>query len=88
MELENMNLTSLFVVTETGGSIAENAKYGYERVVGDRVFTDKNKAKEFCKRMSKFCSGGYYGYHFKTKTLKSAMRVCEKLNLASLKIEE
>lgn len=88
MKLENMDLTLLFVVTETGGSIGENAKYGCERVVSNKAFTDKEKAKELCKRMSKAYSGGYYGYSFRTKTLKSAMRVCEKLDLANIEIEE
>lgn len=88
MELENMDLTSLFVVTETGGSIGENAKYGCERVVSNKAFTNKDKAKELCKRMSKAYSGGYYDYHFRTKTLKSAIRMCEKLDLTKIEIEE
>ena len=88
MKLENIDLTLLYVVTETGGSIGENAKYGCERVVSNKAFIDKEKAKELCRRMSKSYGGGYYGYSFRTKTLKSAMRMCEKLDLANIEIEE
>ena len=88
MELKGIDVSLLFVVTETGGSIGENAKYGCERVVSNKAFTNKDKAKELCKSMSKSYSGGYYDYHFRTKTLKSAMRVCEKLDLAKIEIEE
>ena len=73
-----------YVVIETGGSIGENANWGYHRIVGSKVYLTKEKATEARKRMTKAYSGGYYDYHYSVKTLDWVLKNSDKIKLEDL----
>ena len=73
-----------YVVIETGGSIGENANFGGNRIVGSKVYLEKEKATEVRKRMTKAYAGGYYGYHYSVKTLDWALKNNDKVKLEDL----
>ena len=79
-----MNDKELYVVIETGGSIGENAKRGSERLGVFKIFTDKEEAKKKTKSLSNYFGGGYYNYHFKTKTLAYAKKWCLESEINAL----
>ena len=62
----------LYLTIETGGSIGENAR-GHFRQAG-KLYTNKEAAKKHTKWMSSKWGGGYYDYHYTTKTLKWAIK--------------
>ena len=73
-----------YVVIETGGSIGENANFGRSRIVGSKVYLEKEKATEVRKRMTKAYAGGYYGYHYSVKTLDWALKNNDKIRSEDL----
>ena len=73
-----------YVVIETGGSIGENANFGRDRIVGSKVYLEKEKATEVRKRMTKAGAGGYYGYHYSVKTLDWALKDNDKIKSEDL----
>ena len=73
-----------YVVIETGGSIGENANFGCNRIVGSKVYLEKEKATDVRKRMTKSYAGGYYGYHYSVKTLDWALKNNDKIKLEDL----
>ena len=73
-----------YVVIETGGSIGENANFGRNRIVGSKVYLEKEKATEVRKRMTKAYAGGYYDYHYSVKTLDLALKNNDKIKSEDL----
>ena len=73
-----------YVVIETGGSIGENANFGRSRIVGSKVYLEKEKATEVRKRMPKAYAGGYYDYHYSVKTLDWALKNNDKIKSEDL----
>ena len=73
-----------YVVIETGGSIGENANFGRSRIVGSKVYLEKEKATEVRKRMTKAYAGGYYDYHYSVKTLDWALKNNDKIKSEDL----
>ena len=73
-----------YVVIETGGSIGENANFGRSRIVGSKVYLEKEKATGVRKRMTKAYAGGYYDYHYSVKTLDWALKNNDKIKLEDL----
>lgn len=73
MELDYKNM---FVTIETGGSIGEIANHGHYRVAGD-IYANKKEAIAHTKRMSNMWGGGYYDYHYSTKTVDWAIKNCK-----------
>ena len=73
-----------YVVIETGGSIGENANFVRSRIVGSKVYLEKEKATEVRKRMTKAYAGGYYDYHYSVKTLDWALKNNDKIKLEDL----
>ena len=73
-----------YVVIETGGSIGENANFGRNRIVGSKVYLEKEKATEVRKRMTKAYAGGYYDYHYSVKTLGWALKNNDKIKSEDL----
>ena len=73
-----------YVVIETGGSIGENANFGRNRIVGSKVYLEKEKAAEVRKRMTKAYAGGYYDYHYSVKTLGWALKNNDKIKSEDL----
>lgn len=73
----------LYVVIETGGSIGELAERGSYRIVS-KVFETKEECALCTKRLSKAYSGGYYDYHYQTKTLEWAKKYCLKSEIERL----
>ena len=73
-----------YVVIETGGSIGENANFGRSRIVGSKVYLEKEKATEVRKRMTKAYAGGYYDYHYSVKTLGWALKNNDKIKSEDL----
>ena len=71
---------NLFVTIESGGSIGEIANNGRNRIFGGYVFLSKEEAKAKTKKCSKLFGGGYYDYHYQTKTLAWARANCEKFS--------
>ena len=73
-----------YVVIETGGCIGGNANFGRNRIVGAKVYMEKENATEVRKRMTKAYAGGYYGYHYSVKTLDWALKNNDKIKLEDL----
>lgn len=72
-----------YVTIETGGSIAEHGPY---RVVGNKAYKSKEQAQAQTKSMSKCWGGGYYGYHYSTKTLAWALKNNSKIRVSEIEI--
>ena len=74
-----------YVVIETGGSIGEIANRGHTRLGSFTIFDDKEEAKAKTRSMSKAYGGGYYDYHYSTKTLTWAKKNLKPSELENLK---
>lgn len=71
-----------YVVIETGGSIGECSSRGRTRLGSLTIYDNKEDAKKQTRKMAKLYGGGYYNYHYSTKTLEWA-----KKNLRSSEME-
>lgn len=78
--------SELYVTVETGGSIGENATHGHYRIVGNQAFKDRAKALAQTKSYRGW-SGGYYNYHYTTKTLAWTLRMNKKIDQTKIVIK-
>ena len=82
------NENELYVTIETGGSIGEIYNNGYYRIYGSKAFADKSKCIAQTRRASSMYGGGYYDYHYTTKTLAWARKNCDKFEDKTIVVEE
>lgn len=72
-----------YVVIETGGSIGENSQRGHNRIAAG-PFDNKEECKKRTKEYSSKYGGGYYNYHYSTKTVEWARKNCRSTELEGI----
>ena len=74
-----------YVVIESGGSLGVIDERGRNHLGCFTVFDDKEEAKKRTRELKNIWGGGYYDYHYSTKTLAWAKKNLKDSELENLK---